>query len=310
MSTPKRHHYVPQKYLSYFSDSANLIHVYDRASNEYRIQQPINTAVKSHYYRVYLKNGEPTDKVEKFIGEIESNAWPVIEKISKNQTISHLEKQKLALYVEIQKLRVPEYEMETNELKEKLIAKTNKLQYQSVDDAQAIINEYESEIPDGETITADELFEFVHSDRCKIKIPREHSILDMMNRCTDFAEYFMQMNWTFTTCGSSTQFITSDNPSTLTAPDNQSPFRGYGLLTPGAMKIVALTNSVSLYMGDQGEAMFYKQIGREWVRQFNYHQAVTSSQYLYSGNKQLLESIVKRTSLAELPYDRDRVSMS
>jgi hypothetical protein len=80
MSTPKRHHYVRQKYLSYFSDSANLIHVYDRASNEYRIQPPINTAVKSHYYRVYLKNGEPTDKVEKFIGEIESNGrYPKIK---------------------------------------------------------------------------------------------------------------------------------------------------------------------------------------------------------------------------------------
>lgn len=310
MTSPKRHHYVPQRYLLGFCDAPNQIHVYDRATEEYRQQPPINTAVKSHYYRVHLKSGEPSSSIETLLSEFESDAWPVIDRISNQEQICDLDKQKLAMYVALQKLRVPEYELETNELKEKMITMVNKLQYQSVEDAQKVIDEYGHELPDGKEITAEDLYEFVHSDRYGVKIPREHSIDDMLRRCTDFAQYFLQMNWTFAVCSEKTQFITSDNPFTLIAPDNQSPHRGYGILTPGAMKVMPLTKTVALCMGDKGEAMFYKKISRDWVKQFNYHHAVTSSQYLFSGNLALLKSIVKRTDLANLPHNRERVSMT
>jgi len=53
MSKPKRHHYLPQFYLDKFSRSGSL-YIFDRELNEYREQTPTNTAVKSHYYALWV----------------------------------------------------------------------------------------------------------------------------------------------------------------------------------------------------------------------------------------------------------------
>jgi transcription-repair coupling factor (superfamily II helicase) len=310
VTTSKRHHYVPQRYLSGFCDVPLQIHVYDRVRNEYRQQPVINTAVKKHYYRVKLKSGEFSDNIETLLSEFEGPTWPVIDKISDGKDISDIDKQKLAMYVALQKLRVPEYELATNELREKMVKMINKLEFSSVAYAQEQIDKYKHEIPDNNEIKAEYLYNFIHNEEYNVEVPREHTIDEMLKRCTDFAQYFLQMNWTFAVCSRETQFITSDNPFTLIAPDKQSPYRGCGILTPGAMKVMPLTKSVALCMGDKGEAMFYKKISRDWVKQFNCHHAVTSSQYLFSGNLALLKSIVKRTGLFNLPHDRERVSMT
>ena len=63
MSSPKRHHYLPDFYLQSFCGNG-FIWVYDRELREYRKQTPINTAVKSNYYAFRDENGVRNNEIE------------------------------------------------------------------------------------------------------------------------------------------------------------------------------------------------------------------------------------------------------
>lgn len=72
---------------------------------------------------------------------------------------------------------------------------------------------------------------------------------------------------------------------------------GVGIVTPGAIKAMALSHKVYLFMRDHGEKVSKSRISRSDVRDLNFNVAVNSDQFVIARDKLHLEYIVKRTKI-------------
>jgi hypothetical protein len=77
---PKRHHYIPKFFLERFCRDG-MLWVYDRESNEFRHQSPVNSAVIGDYYAAVGEEGGKNLDAEKLLSRIETAARPVLEKV-------------------------------------------------------------------------------------------------------------------------------------------------------------------------------------------------------------------------------------
>src|SRR5205085_7872581 len=110
LSDPKRHHYVPAFYLSGFAqtrDRDGLLEVYDREKREFRTQTPDSVAFEKFYYATESVDGMRDLSTEKFFGELEGAAKPLIDKLEAKIAITVDERATLALFFALLHTRVP-----------------------------------------------------------------------------------------------------------------------------------------------------------------------------------------------------------
>src|ERR1700722_2360769 len=105
---PKRHPFLPQFYLSYFTDSKNLLWEFDRETKEYTQKGPRGSGWAKHYYRYKGKDGKMHTDIESgLFNHIETGAKPGIDKIDAGQPISEEEMGMVSLFAAFQHTRVP-----------------------------------------------------------------------------------------------------------------------------------------------------------------------------------------------------------
>lgn len=309
MNRPKRHHFVPSFYLKGFTDTDELIWVYDRKDKVYRKLKTEDVAVQKHYYTFTEKGGEKNYEIEEYFSKVESLAKPIIDKISKKLPIDKSDKANLSMYVALQKTRVPLYQNENDEMITKVFKKLSE-HLVTQDKAQSLIEErFENN-----GISVEDVETFVKEGDYEIVVPREHSLFQSLGIATDIADYFFNMKWRFLHNIKKASFITSDNPFMLVPPDvDEEPNfwnRGVGILTRGALKIMPLSSSTLLVMGERGESILGGEIDRVQCRKINILLARNSYRFIYSNNIDLLKSIVKKSKVDLIPYERERIIMS
>lgn len=312
MNNPKRHHYVPRKYLEGFTKDLKNISIFDRRALAYRTQSIVNTAVQNHYYRISVVGGGKSTEVETFFANIESETWPIIDKLNNRLTLTATERHTLALYVSFQMTRTPDYEKRINESEEKMIKHINKRRYSTVEETRRIMNENNDSPRDTLGVSPEELFEFIQGGEYGVEFSREHAIESTLKIGSDIAEYFVQMNWLVLHAPYNSSFITTDAPYSLIPPDGYDPnsFWGVGITTLGAKKILPLTATCCLLMLDKGNELFHKNATRDFVRHINFASACSSDEYIFARDMSHLESIVKKSGVLKLPVDRERVHVS
>lgn len=104
---PKRQHFLPRFYLDGFA-SDGLLAVYDRETNEVRMQQPVNTGVIGHFYTFEDNEGRKRFELEQMLSEFEAKASSCICKLSAKQEISPDERADLAIFVALAAFRTPD----------------------------------------------------------------------------------------------------------------------------------------------------------------------------------------------------------
>ena len=223
MKEPKRHHYLPQFYLKNFCKDG-FLWVYDRDNDEYRQQTPINTAVKKKYYTAIGLDGKSHNEIEFVLANIEGETKHIIEKIIEKKFIDLEEKCILAIFIAFLYVRVPEFEMEINELTEKFFKRYNKLAIPNEKQAEIIIKQF-AETKDQENLSPKKMLDFVRNENYRIKFSREHSLSLMYALAREFPLIFIQMDWQIWYSSKNSSFITSDNPFVVTRPQNyKGPF--------------------------------------------------------------------------------------
>lgn len=293
MNEPKRHHYLPQFYLKNFCKNG-FLWVYDREDNKYRQQTPINTAVKKKYYTTTGPDGKSHNKIEAVLANIEDKTKHIIEKIDRKKSIDLEDKCILAIFIAFLYGRVPEFEMEINELTEKFLKRYYKLVIPNEKKAEIIIRQFANN-KDQENMSPKKLLDFVRNEDYRIKVPREHSLRLMYFLASEFLLIFIQMDWQFWYSSKNSLFVTSDNPFVVTRPQN---YNGpYGIGTKGAKKLVPLNQKVCLVMCDKGERVINKQISSKDVKSVNGLIALECNRFLISEDKSLLERLVKSTKI-------------
>ncbi len=300
---PRRHHYLPQFYLRYFTDDNNQLWEFDRVEKKYTQKTPKGTAWAPHYYRYKGKDGNlHTDIEDEFFQTIEDKSKPIIDKIIRKEDISLEEKAVLASFVAFQHTRVPDFEKKMNELSEKMVKEINKRMYSSVEDTKERIMNMDNTIDEAiAEKEAKNILELIKNDSLKVVIPKERSIKSMMLAGSKMSEYLFSMDWLFLYAPNKSSFITSDNPFFILPPVNRDPDnfweRGVGIATPGARKLCVLSNKVCLAILEPGEVIARRQIEPKAVREINCFIAVHSDQYLVSRDKELLERVIKITKV-------------
>ena len=289
MNKPKRHHYLPQFYLENFCKNG-FLWVYDRNNNKYRQQTPINTAVKKKYYTITGPNGRSHNEIEAVLANIEGETKHIIEKINEKKSIDLEEKCILAIFIAFLYVRVPEFEMEINELTEKFLKRYNKLVIPNEKEAEIIIKQF-AKTEDQESISPKKMLDFVRNEDYHIKVPREYSLRLMYFLAREFPLIFLQMDWQFWYSSKNSSFITSDNPFVVSRPQNYSG--PYGIGTKGAKKLIPLNQKVCLVMCDKGESVINKQVSSKDVRVVNSLIALGCDRFLISKDKSLLERLIK-----------------
>jgi hypothetical protein len=292
MTSPKRHHYLPEFYLNYFTDKNGQFWVYHKDTNKFIIQTPINTAVNSYRYTWVKDKGEKDNKIEELLASIESDTKPLFEKLDSSLVIENEEKYKLAIFIAFQQTRVPFFQKQTDELKDKMMKDIMKLQFNSVERTKSILKELEKQKGENIDVNPEEMYKYIRDDKYSIEFSKEEYLMTMLTLSEKTALYFLQMNWVFIFAPEGTGFIISDNPFNIVPSTDYNQNYGIGIITSGAQKIIPLTSKVLLSIHDKGDLILKVKMNKKQIRTLNIITATNSDKIIVSKNKEQLENIL------------------
>lgn len=296
MSTPKRHHFLPEFYLKGFTDNLKQFQVYDFKTGDYRLQTPINTGVRSNYYSFLDNTGEKDrSTIEDFFSKIEQPAKKAIEKLDTRQKLSNEDLEWLACFTAFQITRVPHFEQVQNNMEEQLRRAITKKAFSSrpvVKNFLEQMNKDKGRNYDTSAKTVDRIIETVQNDQYEIIFPRSYNIGKTIDTGYKLIVALLSLNWRFFIAPKESIFITSDNPFIIKPPKDRSANIGVGIITPGAVKVIALSCRSCLIMGDFGNKVTYYEIDKATTRKINIDIALRCHRFVIAKDKTLLERII------------------
>jgi hypothetical protein len=126
MSNPKKHHFVPSGYLSFWEDEGGFVHLYDFLSEVWRRQKPQKTMRINKYYRQEsAPDGVDPNVMEINLGQkLEAISIDSISKIKNEISLNDDETSALLIYVEMQRMRVPKQGEEAKRLLKYFLERT------------------------------------------------------------------------------------------------------------------------------------------------------------------------------------------
>jgi hypothetical protein len=134
----------------------------------------------------------------------------------------------------------------------------------------------------------------------KVVVPQEYSIQSMVALVPRFAPLFSQTDWHVVHAPEKRAFVTSDEPFLLMPPKDYKPsVYGYGLMTPGTVKLVRLTERACLMMTDVSESPSIKHATgpEEWVRNVSLNITSNCERLVIGPMEALVRSLVKATGV-------------
>ena len=220
---------------------------------------------------------------------IEGLAVDVIKKIHDREILTLNNKYALSVFISFIRVRVPNFEKSVDNDLKKFVVKFLKVK-------SAFSNDCENEEETSVKMTDEELLELIENGKIDITMDKNHRIRQMMQIADNLKMYFYQMNWDFAFSGKGTSFITTDNPLSMGVSENarKNLFMGLGgILTPGVMKILPISQNVCLIMGDRGDEIKFTDISKKSVREINLLLAKNSRRFVIARDKILLKNLVK-----------------
>src|SRR3989338_4631974 len=171
----KRHHYIPQFFLKYFSqDEANLW-LFDRVKKEYRFQDTRKIASENKFYTYTVKGKE--ENLEDLFVMIEDLAKPILDKIIQKSEITMQENADFSMFLAVLRVRIPDFKKWTEEGGEKMYKKYNKIAFSNREYVETLIKKSGKKVSEKEV---DELIDFAtNEDKYYIKFPPGYWIKTM-----------------------------------------------------------------------------------------------------------------------------------
>jgi hypothetical protein len=305
MGTPKRHHYLPEFYLAGFTidgQRSTSFTVFDRDRAQFRFQTPKNTAVTGYYYAVEDETtGEKSMHVEELLAEVETETEPVIKKLEARETPTDEEKECLALFCALLHTRVPQFDRAIQEMMDGGIKEVNRRFYSSVDDVKRHQEEWQQETQREPGLSPEEAFRMIQEGDYKVVEPRQNIIKLMLELSAQLAELFLTMDWAIGHAPPGMSLLLTDSPLLLIPPTAWQPSdRPFGLATPGAHKMVPLSRTTAIFIGDTGAGFTHLQLTKGQVRQNNLALAARSERFVIGCDERLVKYVVRRTRLAAM----------
>lgn len=209
--TESMHHTVPKFYLKGFRDDNGHIIIWNRNNGTLRRKALKYTSASAGYYTVLDKQKNESDMVEVFYGRIESDAKPIIERMTcafpQIPSFNSEERTAMSIYLATQFVRTKQ-----NRRKSQLL---NDYAYK----LQKIVSLSNQRKPLSKEQTS-----FVRNPHAigELKLPQDIFILRELKFSNEFIPLFYCRQWTIITFDKP-RLITSDTPIALLSANEQHP---------------------------------------------------------------------------------------
>lgn len=276
LNRPRRHHFVPRFYLEGFcADDARGVVVYDRVRNAYREQRTAEVAHRRDYYAYEDEQGNRHFDIEQALGEIETAASQTIQRVDNDEQLTADDRVVLATYAAFQYSRTPAYAAWLGAFRQHWDAGVRPEQLEVFPDA-----------PDP-------------------AVDRVEAIGAMLRHAPRFADAFLHVNWTIWRRESERlSFVTSDSPvcRAWTDQPEEGVYAGAGILAPGVITILPLSQASALAMSGIGNQVARRPLTRDQMRRVNLNIVNQAQHFVFGRDMTLVENLVRTTGIDRRPW--------
>lgn len=301
LSGPKRQHFLPKFYIDGFTKNG-VVAVFDRESNEVRVQSPQSTGVIGHFYTMEDADGRKRFELEQLLSEYEAKASPVIKRIAAKVEIKADEREYLAIFVALAAFRTPDIVDSLKAFNSNYIADMAKQMFADVEEAKEWMRGKPDAPATEEELDAEarELVEFVRSGQYQVETNHKWAIGRAMNIALKIAPIFAERDWVVIHRDDERRsFVTTDAPVVLTTVvPRKNSFWGIGFGNTDALVLFPLTESCMLAMYGNGGNLQHRAAGVEEIRHANLAIADHCQRFVIGREEALVRSLADRLHLA------------
>lgn len=302
MSFPIDQHYVPKFYLKGFANDREKLWVYDFHKSTIWEQRPKTLAVIPRFYTETDESGNPSVGFDSFLSYLEGMTKPIIDKLTSGQSLSDKEAGTFSYFLAYMLVRVPSWKTKIEREFVQLVTSEREKLFGTLEATEETIRKYtirENKQPQHD---AKELHNIYTKGDWKIEISNNFLVKMMAEIGKDLVQPIYDLEWKVLHAPLKGAFITSDNPMSILSPfdfDNDGKPVG-GILEDKVYKIFPLNKRVCLHIGFKQDRSFeHVRIHRKAIRWLNLTIVCNCQRFLYSPNKKVLESLLKRTIIID-----------
>lgn len=302
LTGPKRQHFLPRFYLEGFTKNEKLA-VYDRESNELRVQQPLNTGVIGHFYTLEDNDGYKRFELEAMLSDFENKASPVIRKLAAKEQIRADERADLAIFVALAGFRTPDIIDSLKLFNSGLVGDLAKRMFSDVEQVKEQMRGKPGSPTAEEELAqeAKEMVEYIQSGGYEIQANRRWAIVMAMRMAFNVAPLLVGRNWlVIHSVSDKNSFVTTDAPVVLTTVAPRAPsIWGVGYGNVDAMVIFSLTQSCALVLSGEAGDLQHQTVGTEQIRHCNLAIADRCQRFVIGREEVLVRSLAGFLGLAK-----------
>lgn len=298
---PKRQHFLPRFYLEGFAKDG-FVAVFDRESNEIRVQQPVNTGVIGHFYTMEDEQGRRRFEIEQLLSEYEGKAKPVIDKLSAKEDISADERSDLAIFIALAVTRTPDGVDSVKAFNGDMVKWAAKHLFSNVEEVKGRLRTESDGSASDEQLDAEARLMVQLAQEGGLTVTTDHrwAVGMAIQMALEIAPIFVGRNWVVIHRDNEKKsFVTSDAPVCLTtvAP-RENNFWGVGFGNSDALVLFALNESCMLAMFGQDGDLQHTKADTKQVRQMNIRTADHCQRFVIGRETALVRSLADHLRLA------------
>ena len=286
---PKKHHFVPQLHLRYFTgiDPKGMVWTYDAGSDRVSPSLPKETAAETNFYSTVDDGGNHLDDIEEWLAKVESAAAPVYEKLIRGEIPLEQERADFStflasMYTRTHSMRRIFAEMQGGGAS--LIMQALLSSKERLDEHLARANADGVDVP---AVASEEMYEWMKNpDNYVINIHQD-ATLKAIELSDKLQEIFFEMGWAVVNSGQH-YLITSDTPVAKVVPPSAChPLYGDGGFLNKEVRItfpLSPNKCLVLFWGKDLDDRI-PVLDRETVRTFNRQRAFFSEKYVFADRR-------------------------
>ena len=296
MNNPKKHHFVPESYLSGFTltgKKKDKFWVIDKLNETVRRSTPQNEAHKRYLYKVKVEKGDDEFAIEKSFSKFENDAIPVLKEIDEKHSIPCGEQYDLLInYLALQIVRTPKFRDDLEKMLSNFYNQVGKLCLQMILQSKEYFDNYIDEMIRHKPYLCKEQFNYgrlcdvVKNRNIKAVIDNNYHVENSLKTINVLLPCLGNRNWCVLSPMDNRQyFIASDNPVVLIWSNHRnfnSPL-GYGLR--GTDVIFPINKKIAI-LGRFEPQPIQVLLDFQNVAKLNNYIANSSVRYLYSCEKE------------------------
>ncbi|WP_332608571.1 DUF4238 domain-containing protein [Achromobacter sp. ESBL13] len=286
---PVKQHFVPTSYQARFRGDDGLFWAYLLRTNRIHKSDPGRVGYLENLYTLPGAHGNLDYKVEHFFGVVEDKSAPAIEKLLRGEDIKEEERFWICFFWGAAFCRSHDLIRSYRALAGDLKIRELRRKYSSLEETRRWL---EAELIEIQDVSAEELFERVHSDDYDI-VYETHSVLPALLRLMPrICQILWDSRITALRAPEGKSFVTGDNPVVLMSLDKPGP-TGFG--KPHTAKVMPLSCEVCLVADGLGEGIRRRPADRDMVRRINLKIASDAQEFILGRSRALISSLVEAT---------------